>query len=129
MNHVVLCGNLARDPDVRYTSTGMPVCNGAVCVSRKFKRGEELVEETLFVEFAVWGSRGEAFAKFHRKGQRALLQGHLQEDSWKDKVTGQERKRIKLVVDEWEFASSRSEEAPRDAGEPQPRPAADDTPF
>jgi single-strand DNA-binding protein len=127
MNLVVLSGNLTRDVDVRHTGGGVAVCNGAIALNRRFKKGEEWVDEATFVEFAIWGARGEAFAKYHRKGSRASMTGRLTLDQWADKTTGEKKSRLKVTVEEWEFADSKSE-----SNAPTSSPVADaveETPF
>ena len=113
MNVVILRGNLTRDPEVRQTKNGMPVCNGNIALNRRVKRGDVWEDEATFVDFAVWGRRGEAFAKYHSKGSSALLHGHLQLDQWEDKNSGEPRSKIKVVVDEWEFVQGAGDSASR----------------
>lgn len=131
MNVVLLQGNLGRDPDVQFTQSGMAVCNGSLCMTRSFKTGETTREETCWVEFAIWGARGEAFARFHRKGSRALLRGYLKTDDWTDKATGQKRTKLKVVVEDWWFAGNRSDDgpAPSDNAPTQTTQTPDETAF
>lgn len=134
MNSVHLCGNLGRDPDVQRTQNGMAVCNGSICVTRSFKTGDVTKEETCWVEFAIWGARGEAFARFHRKGSKALVRGYLKQDDWTDKTTGQKRTRLKLVVEDWWFAGGRSTDdgsgyRPSDNAPTQTTQTPDETAF
>jgi len=103
MNNVTLLGNLVRDPDVRYTASGLAVVNVTVADNRKKKDGTEVVS---FIDCTLWDKRGEAFAKFHSKGDRVLFQGRLEMDQWQDKTTGQNRTKLKVVVDNWEFVKS-----------------------
>ena len=106
MNIVILSGNLTREPEVRHTTSGTAVCNGGIAVTRRFKNAEGVWDdEVAFVDFAIFGPRGEAFARYHHKGERAVLSsGFLRLDQWDDKATGQKRSRLKMIVDEWEFA-------------------------
>lgn len=127
MNVVLLRGNLTRDPDLRSTSGGMPVCNGNVALNRRVKRGDDWVDEATFVDFVVWGRRGEAFAKYHSKGSSVLLQGHLQLDQWEDKNSGEPRSKVKVVVDEWEFVAGSGDSSGRSAS--NEAFADTDTPF
>ena len=105
MNLVVLKGNLTRDPEIRQTKGGMPVVNGNVALNRRVKRNESWEDEATFVDFSIWGRRGEAFARHHGKGASVLLKGHLQLDQWEDK-NGDPRAKVKVIVDAWEFVSS-----------------------
>lgn len=119
MNVVILSGNLTRDPEVRYTPKGQPVCEATVAVSKRYKTesGEEK-ERTAFIGLVIWGKRGEAFAAYHRKGSRALVRGELIQDQWQDKQTGKTQTKTRVQVEDWEFAEPKPAHAPE-----TPRPA------
>lgn len=119
MNVVMLSGNLTRDPEVRYTPKGQPVCEATVAVSKRWRTesGEEK-DRTAFIGLVIWGKRGEAFAQFHRKGSRALVRGELVQETWDDKETGKKREKTKVQVEDWDFAGPKPTHAPE-----TPRPA------
>ena len=100
MNYAVIMGNLVRDPELKHTSSGLAVANLTIAVNRRKKDGTDKV---AFIDVTMWDKRAEAFAKFHKKGDKALVQGHLDMDSWTDKATGANRTKIKLVAENWEF--------------------------
>jgi len=127
-NLVLLTGNLTRDPDVRFTQAGTAVCNCAVASNRRRKSGEEWVDDVVFIEFAIWGKSGEAFAKFFRKGQPVQLEGHLTLDQWEDKASGQKRSKLKVTVDEWYFVGRREESPASTEATPSAKPR-EETPF
>ena len=104
-NRVILAGNLTRDPEVRTTSTGLTVVNATIANNRKKKNGEE---EVAFIDLTIWEKRGEAFARFHKKGDKVFIEGELRMDSWEDKQTGQNRTKLKVSVNNWEFVKSDS---------------------
>lgn len=126
MNIVILIGRLTRDPEVRKTPSGAEVCNFGLAVDNRFKRGEEWVTEPVFIELAMWGARGAAFAKHHKKGSLASVKGHLVLNQWTDKATNQPRQQLKIMAEEWEFVGGPPKGATTDV------PSAsdvDDTPF
>lgn len=108
-----LIGNLTADPNVQKTPAGDVVCNIRLALNRKFRRAgaTELEEETTFVDVAIWGSRGEAFARMHKKGDLASIDGRLKNDEWTDKTTGQKREKLKIVCEEWYLVHGRKPEA------------------
>ena len=60
VNKVIIVGNLGRDPELRYTQSGQPVCNLAVATSRRYtNRNQEAVEETEWHRVVVWGYTAE----------------------------------------------------------------------
>lgn len=135
MNNVILMGNLVRDPEVKSFAAGASVCEFTIAVSKRWKtQSGEQKEKTAFIACAMWGARGEAFAKHHRKGQKALIRGELTQESWEDRETGKKRERTKVEATEWEFLTSRSEgsesaPAPARATSPAPSTEDDSPPF
>jgi len=107
-NRVILMGNLTRDPEVRFTSSGMAVCNIGMAVNRRVKdqQTEQWREEPTFVDVTIFGKRGEAFAKFHSKGKPAFVEGELRYDTWEDKNGGGKRSKLYVVANTWEFVGS-----------------------
>lgn len=141
-NKVILMGNLTRDPEIRFTPSNMAICKVGLAVNRRFKDGQsgEWREEPTFVDVTIFGKRGEAFEKYHRKGQSAFLEGELRLDNWEDKNTGQKRSKLYVVAENWEFVNGNREERGSGGGgsheSPEPVPDADpgflevdDTPF
>ena len=90
---------------IRPDQGDMAICNISIAVNRSWKDGQigEKKEETSFVEVTIFGKRGEAFAQYHSKGDRALIDGHLRQDKWQDKETGANRSKLYVVADNWEF--------------------------
>ena len=72
-NKVMLMGNLTRDPELRYTSSGQAVCNFSLAINRYFndKQGERK-EETTFMRITVWGKQGENCAQYLPKADLLL---------------------------------------------------------
>lgn len=107
-NKVILMGNLTRDPELRYTPNNVAVCKIGLAVNRRFKDSNsgEWREEATFIDVTIFGKRGEAFEKFHKKGQSAFIEGTLRLDTWEDKQSGQKRSKLYVVADNWEFVGS-----------------------
>ena len=103
-NKVILMGNLTRDPEVRFTQSGMAVVGVGMAVNERFKGSDgEWQDRATFVDITIWGKRGEAFAKFHKKGRPAFIEGRLRLDTWEDKQGGGKRSKLYVVADNWEF--------------------------
>ena len=143
-NSVHLIGNLTRDPEVRVTPKGTSICSNSIAVNRRWKdESGQVKEEVTFVECEHWGKGGEIFAKYHKKGDKVAIEGRLKMDQWEDKTTKEKKSKLKVVIDDFAFVTSKaggsssSESAedapPRQAPRPAtPAPAAgleDDVPF
>lgn len=114
MNKVFFSGRLCRDPDSRRTGGGDPVVNVTLAqeTKRKGSNGDWVDGEPIFVDVIVWGARGEAFAKHHKKGDMAVVEGRLRLDLWDDKTTGARRSKIRVDCNEWHFANTTARAVP-----------------
>jgi single-strand DNA-binding protein len=128
VNKVFFTGRLVRDPDLRTISNGTPVCNITLAQNTRYKEGDKWVDgEPVFLDVALWGRRGESFARHHKKGDEAFIEGKLRLDKWEDRETKESRSKMKVDADEWQFVPRG---APRDGTVPAPGTSADgDTPF
>lgn len=101
-------GNLARDPEIRYSQgeKQTAVVNFSIAVSRRFsKQGEDNVD---FFNCVAFGKTGEFVNKYFAKGSKMLLCGNLQNNNYTNK-NGEKVYAIKVIVEEVEFAQKKSE--------------------
>lgn len=107
-NKVILMGNLTRDPEVRHTQGGTAVCKVGLAINETYqpKDGPEK-ETTTFVDVTIFGKRGEAFERYHKKGASALIEGRLRLDTWEDKNGGGKRSKLYVVADNLEFVGGK----------------------
>ena len=107
-NKVILMGNLTRDPEVRYASSGTAIVKFGLAVNRRFQDSDgNWQEEPTFVDITMFGKRGEAFSRFHTKGKSAFIEGTLRFDQWEDKNGGGKRSKLYVVADNWEFVGGK----------------------
>lgn len=127
INSVIIEGNLVRDPEVRFLTSGSAVCEASIANTQRFSTGGERRESTSFVVLVLFGATAESFAKWHRKwhrkGSRVIVEGELTQQTWEDKTTGQKREKTKVKVMRWHFAGSKRET--QSAAEPE----EDEIPF
>ena len=111
LNRVVLTGNLTRDPELRTTQAGTPVCALRIASNTRRKTSTgEWVDKPNFFDVTVWGAQGENCARFLSKGRPVALDGRLEWREWQDKE-GNKRQAIDIIADAVQFLSS-----PRDDG-------------
>ena len=103
-NRVVLAGNLTRDPELRFTNDGIPVCSFGLAVNRVRSRSEEVD----FFNISAWRELGETIANYKKKGDPILLEGRLQYRTW-EAQDGSKRSAVDVVADRVEFLGSRSD--------------------
>lgn len=98
MNTVQILGNLARDPEVRYTKSGKAVATFTVAASNTYidSATNETKEQTAFVNCVAWGKTGEAVGNL-RKGNRCFVEGRLQTRSYEN-ADGQKKYVTEVVA-------------------------------
>ncbi len=102
-NKVFLIGNLTRDPEVRYTATGIPVANLGLATSRKYKSKEgELKEETCFVTLVAWGRQAELSAEYLKKGSPIFVEGRLVYRNW-ETANNEKRSTLEVRIERLQF--------------------------
>ena len=78
VNRIVLMGNLAADPELRYTPQGSAVATFRIAVNRAYRDAEgELKEDTQFFTVVSWGKTAELCTQYLNKGRGALVEGRL----------------------------------------------------
>jgi len=98
LNLVQLIGSLGRDPELRHTQGGDPVCNLSLATSERWRdKNEEMQERTEWHRVTLWGPVAEIAAKFLQKGGKVYIQGQLETRKWEDQ-SGQERYTTEIVV-------------------------------
>lgn len=112
MNTVQILGNLARDPELRFTKTGRAVATFTVAATNTYidSATNETKEQTAFINCVAWGKTGEAVGNC-KKGERLFVNGRIQTRSYEDS-NGQKKYVTEVVADfvgrklESEFDSS-----------------------
>lgn len=103
MNKAFLIGNLTRDPELRNTSSGIPVCSFSIAVNRRFKNTQGQ-QETDFINITAWRQLGETCAKYLTKGRKVCVIGAIQTRTY-EAQDGTKRNAFEIVADEVEFLS------------------------
>ena len=95
-----LIGNLGRDVELRYSQKGAPWTRFSVAVSRITRDASgEKKDTTTWVNCKIFGDQAENLAASAQKGNRIMLVGHFESESWKDS-NGEEKRDMVFVVDE-----------------------------
>ena len=103
-NRVILAGNLTRDPELRFTNDGVPVCSFGLAVNRVRSRKEE----GDFFDISAWRELGETVANYKKKGEPILVEGRLQYRTW-EAQDGSKRSKVDVVADNVQFLGGRAD--------------------
>ncbi len=124
LNKIVLMGRLTRDPELRHTTSGRPVCSFSIACNRDFvPQGGQA--QTDFFDIVAWGPRGEFASKYFTKGQLVAVTGRLETRAWEDK-NGNKRISYEINAEELHFAESKRSADEYKSNEKAPKPASFD---
>lgn len=112
LNDVKLVGRLTRDPELRFTTGGIPVCHFRIAVGRRYKdrNSGEWKEEVAFVPCSVWRETAERCAQRLKKGSPVFVEGRLRSKEWTTKE-GLKRSDLELDILRIQFLESMGETA------------------
>lgn len=107
MNHVVLIGRLARDPELRYTPNGVAVANFTLAVDNPYLKGKDQTAD--FIPIVVWQKLAETCANHLKKGRLIAVEGQLHIRSY-DTKDGQKRRVAEVYANTVQFLDRAKEE-------------------
>ena len=114
-NKVVLVGNLTRDIELRYASSGSAIANTAIATSRKFTQNGERKEEVCFVDITFFGRSAEVANQYLRRGSKILVEGRLKFDQWVAQ-DGSKRSKHSVIVETMQMMDSKADAAAQGGG-------------
>ncbi len=108
INKVILIGNLGRDPEVRYTTSGSAICNITVATTRnwKDKNSGDKVEETEWHRVVFYDRLAEIAGEYLKKGRPVYVEGRLKTRKWTDK-DGVEKYTTEVIAENMQLLGSR----------------------
>ena len=120
INRVVLVGNLTKDPELRHTPSGTPVCNLRIAVnSRRKDESGQWTDKPNYFSVAVFGNQAESCSQYLSKGRPVAVDGRLEWREWQAQ-DGAKRESVEIVADSVQFLGSRGD-AGGDAGGDAPQ--------
>ena len=130
INSVVLVGRLTKDPEMRYTQSGIAVTHFRIAVDRPFGRDESGNKQTDFIDIVAWRKTAELCGQYLGKGSPVGVEGRIQTSSYTTQ-DGQPRQRVEVQADRVAFMETRAERERREAGRgyaPPPAPGGGPAP-
>jgi len=114
-NKIIIVGNITRDIELRYTPSGLAVCDIGLAVTEKRKKGDE----TVFIDCTAWDKTATLAAEYLAKGRPVMFEGRLKQDQWNDKETGAKRSKIGMTIDKMVFLGSKDDNQQQSQQQPQ----------
>ena len=141
-NKIILVGNLGRDPELRYTPQGTPVCSFSLATNerRKDRNTGENNDNTTWFRVTLWGRQAETASQYLTRGRPVYIEGRLRVEEWTDR-DGKPRHTLEVHATDMQFiGGGRSDDAvappakaaaaaSTEAMPPAPDLSDDDVPF
>ena len=109
INRVVLVGNLTRDPELRHTPGGTPVCSLRIAVnSRRRDESGNWTDKPNYFSISVFGNQAESCAQYLSKGRPVAVDGRLDWREWQAQ-DGSKRESVEIVAESVQFLGSRGD--------------------
>ncbi len=120
VNKAILIGNLGKDPELRYTNSGIAVATFSVATNESWKDPEGNVQErTQWHNIVAWRKLAEICGEYLKKGGKIYLEGRLQYRNYDDK-NGVKRYVTEIVMDEMVMLDSKGSGATSASSVEQP---------
>src|SRR5438552_1376214 len=122
VNKITLVGNLGRDPELRYTPQGTPVCSFSLATNerRKDRATGENNDITTWFRVTLWGRQAEVASQYLTRGKSVYIEGRLRVEEYTDR-DGKPRHSLEVNATDMQFIGGRGEDA---GGAPAARAAA-----
>ncbi len=128
MNKVILLGRLTGDVDARYSADSTCIAKYTLAVDRKYKKDSADTQTADFIRCVAFDKNGEFAEKYFRKGTKIAVVGRIQTGSYKDKE-GKTVYTTDVVIEEQNFAESKSASDSSAQSRPEPSAKADSDGF
>lgn len=110
VNKVILIGNLGKDPEIKYTSSGMAVAKFSLATNERYKdKDGQWQDRTEWHNIVAWQRLAEIVGEYVKKGSKLYLEGRIQTSSWDDKETGQKKYKTEIIANDLVLLSGRGE--------------------
>lgn len=109
-NRVIIVGNLGRDPELRYTAQGTPVCSFSMATNERRKdRNGEMQDHTTWFRITLWNRLAETASQYLQKGRQVYIEGRLRVEEYIDR-DGKPRHSLEVFATDMQFIGSRGDE-------------------
>jgi single-strand DNA-binding protein len=139
INKAILIGNLGRDPEIRYTPSGVAVANFSIATTETWTNKDGGKENrTEWHRIVAFGKLGEICGQYLSKGKQVYIEGRIQTREWEDRDNNK-RYTTEIVAQQMQMLGTRGPEESggrsmdpqggSGAGDPSGPEADDDVPF
>ena len=132
VNKVILIGNLGKDPEIKYTASGNPVCRFSLATNETWKdKAGNAQERTEWHSIVAFGKLAEICGQYLTKGRLCYVEGSIRSGKYEDRE-GNERKSYDIIARQMRMLSSSNGNGAKGKTEdrsPATQASAEDNPF
>ena len=116
VNKVILIGNLGKDPELKFTPSGVAMTKFSIATTERFKDSDgNQQERTEWHNIVLWRRLAELANEYLKKGSPVYIEGRIQTRSWDDE-NGQKKYMTEIVADRMQFLGRREDGTSDDSG-------------
>ena len=106
-NRIIVVGNLGKDPELRYSPQGLPICSFSLATNERQKDSKtgEVIENTIWYRANIFGRKAETAAQYLQKGAPVYVDGKLKPEEWTDR-DGNLRFTLNINASDFNFIGS-----------------------
>ena len=104
-----IIGFLGRDPSLKTLDSGTVICDFAVAVTERVKKGNEYADETTWYDVATFGKQAESCKNYLNKGSQVFIEGKIKSEAWIGK-DGTAKSKLKLIAESVKFLGAKKEQ-------------------
>lgn len=121
MNNIQILGTMTKEPELKYTGTGTAILSFSIAYNEKYKKQDGSYEDkAMFFDVTAFGKRAETINSYFRKGSRILINGSLDYQRWSDKQSGQNRSKVGIKLNDFDFIDKRDSQTNTTQAQQQP---------
>ena len=119
-NKIILVGNLGRDPELRYTAQGTPVCSFSMATNERRKdQNGEMQDQTTWFRVTLWNRQAETASQYLQKGRQVYIEGRLRVEEYIDR-DGKPRHSLEVNATDMQFIGRRRRRSCRTSEQHRP---------
>jgi len=108
VNRVILVGLVGKDPEVKYTASGIPVGRFSLATNERFKdKSSKFQDRAEWHNIVVWRKLAEIVGEFVSQGSHLYIERKLETTSWEDRQSAEKKSRTEIVASDLVLLGSR----------------------
>ncbi len=108
INNVTLVGNITRDAELSYTTSGFAICKMSIAVNRSVKKNEQWTDEASFFDLVGLGKRFESLVQYLTRGASIAVSAYAKQERWEK--DGQKRSKVVFVINDIQLLGGKKDQ-------------------